>query len=117
MNVAELLEEIDPLENLEKIMQLRATASKLSQENAEAAFKFLDSSTYRWKFETFSNGASAFHIIGSSFNKNWSNMPGKTERINLRKQLQKFGFQTAPFRNSASAQKPNPWGGPHVYFW
>lgn len=115
MKVTELFES-DPLADLEKVMQFRATASKVSQENAEKAMKYLASNGYRWTHETVGD-ASFLHITSSSFKKSWQNMPGKSERAKIRAQLSDFGYVTAPFRGNALKQEPNKWGGPHVYFW
>jgi hypothetical protein len=115
MKVIDLLES-DPLADLERIMKLRATASKVSQENAEKAIKLLASRGYRWSFEQVGD-VSFIHISMASFAKDWRNMPGKTERAKIRTELKHLGYVTAPFRGNAIKQEANPYGGPHVYFW
>jgi len=117
MKVHELITEEDVLDELAQVMKLRATASKVSQENAEACYRFLKRENYRWSLETTKDGIRFLHIAMASFKKGWRNSPGRMERSTVRAKLKEFGYKTAPFRGNAVKQEPNPYGGPHIFFW
>ncbi|MBT9137483.1 MAG: hypothetical protein DDT31_00014 [Syntrophomonadaceae bacterium] len=116
MKIAELFEE-DILKDLEGILSLRSTASHVSHEQAENAYKWLTSQGYRWTFHESHNVRYA-RIVAASYEKaSWRNAPGLRERRNIREMLKTFGFKHSGSPPEFTEAGPIIWYSPHVYFW
>lgn len=127
MKVADLLVEADELEELTALMQLRATGSKLSQEQAEKAFAWLKEKGYRFKWSsgrgTAKNpgpGHPYLNIIASTWkHPGWRSGGGAIERGRALGELNRLGFQATNTRYhiGRTATAPIKVNLPHVYFW
>lgn len=132
MKVAQLLE-TDDLEEVTQLMQLRATSSKLSQAQAEAALKWLNEKGYHAKWSngdgTAKNpgpGRPYLRIIGASWNnRGWRSGVGAVERGAAMRALREFGYKASGSEQDVKNDKDDysvpmrqrNGNLPHVYFW
>lgn len=93
MNTGELLENTD-LGHLEKVMSLRTTPAKISQESAEECAKWLTDNGYRWSLQDGPN-SKILRIVQSSVKfPDYRSAKSLKERWDICSKLKSFGFTT-----------------------
>lgn len=119
---------VDALQELNRVLLLRTTGSKISHENAEKALAWLDEQGYRFTRDSGEGtkktpgvGRQYLKIVAASWrNPGWRSGKGAVERWNAIHKLKTFGFKTSGLLADVKADEDGASMGanlPHVYFW